>query len=183
MSITKNRKPEYTVSIVTTRSQNGIRALSFVWIAKCSKLLPSIYADVQKITCCRKVIIINRIPYSTVDSAQFSSYTPFWYSVYLRHFYLTSVNCTSETTVPRWDVPRLEVLRLQVLRLQVLRFQVLRLQVLRLQVLKSSLSYPLLLRGWDGKGAEASAQRTNARMLQATTSHYFIVMHAENYFY
>jgi hypothetical protein len=45
-------------------------------------LLPSIYADVQKITCCRKFIIINRIPYSTVGSTQFSSYIPFYYIYY-----------------------------------------------------------------------------------------------------
>jgi hypothetical protein len=76
MSITKKRKPEYTVSIVTTpRRQNGIRALWFVVVAKCSRLLPLIYPDVQNITSCRKIIKINRIPYSTVDSTQFSSYT------------------------------------------------------------------------------------------------------------
>jgi hypothetical protein len=56
-------------------------------------------------------------------------------------------------------------LRLEVLRLEVLKVEVLRLEVLRLEVVESFLSYPLLLKGREGKGAEASAQRTNARML------------------
>jgi hypothetical protein len=45
--------------MVPEGSQNGIRALWFVFVAKYLRLLPMIYDNVQKITYSRKVIIIK----------------------------------------------------------------------------------------------------------------------------
>jgi hypothetical protein len=72
MSITKTRKLGY--SAFTKDSQNGIRASSFVVVAKkCSGVVAVDLCRRTKITRRRNILIELRIPYSTIDSTQFSS--------------------------------------------------------------------------------------------------------------
>jgi hypothetical protein len=48
MNITKTRRLGLSMEMVVEGSQNGIRALSFVVIDKCLRLLALIYDNVQK---------------------------------------------------------------------------------------------------------------------------------------
>jgi hypothetical protein len=77
MNITKTRKLGYSAQIVIKDSQNGIRASSFVVVAKCSGVVVVDLCRRTKITRRRNILIELRIPYSIIDSTQFSSYTRF----------------------------------------------------------------------------------------------------------
>jgi hypothetical protein len=76
MSITKTRKLGYSAKIVIKDSQNGIRASSLVVAAKCSGVDAVDLCQRTKITRHRNILIQLRIPYSRIDSTQFSSYAP-----------------------------------------------------------------------------------------------------------
>jgi hypothetical protein len=71
MRLPKNAKLGYTVLIIIERSRYGISPLPFVVIAKWVVAVD--LCRHTRITRCRKSIIGIRIPYSLIDSTQFSS--------------------------------------------------------------------------------------------------------------
>jgi hypothetical protein len=84
MRLPKTAKLGYTMLIIVERSRYGIQSSLFVVIAKFWRVLAVDLCRHTKITRFRKIRIGIGIHYSTVDSAQFSSYAPSRYQVYLR---------------------------------------------------------------------------------------------------